>query len=408
MSKTLKVALFLCILSVTTVAQGAEFELHPSIAVSEEFTDNVFDSNTSRTSDYITRVLPGLAASYTAPALTGNLAYVFDYRHYARKNHDDEITHSLIAKGHLTAVENLLFLDVSDEYQRVSLDATRDVTSESLFVNQADRNVVTVSPYFTLHPTERILVKPGYRFIDTHYFSALGIDKTDHIAFLDMAYELTKRWSLTAGYTFTWETADIGDLNQHQALGGFRYEYSDKSYLFAQAGHSWTNYDSGQRLNSFVWNAGMTHVFDTVTGTVMTGVKYNEDPLRNIIKESFVNGIIEKRFHRGTLSLSPYYSEYVLTKTDVLQTKKYGATVQGLYEIFTRLNGKLAFTAEKYEKPLFGSYTWRILVDSGLNYLLAERLTISLSYIYVDYYSPGILADNRHVNRGMIEIKKTF
>lgn len=408
MSKTLGVALFLGVLSMTAIAQGGEFELHPSLAVSEEFTDNVFDTGTNRTSDFITRLLPGVVASYRAPALTGDLDYLFDYRRYAKEHNEDEITHTLTAKGHLTAMENLLFLDVSDEYRRVSLDATRDVTKESLFVDQVDRNVITVSPYVTLHPTERIMLKPGYRFIDTHYYSSLGVDKTDHIGFLDMTYELKNRWSLTADYTFTRELAAIDDFSQHLALGGFRYEYADKSFVFAQGGYSWTQFESGRHLNSIVWNAGMTHVFDTATGTLTTGVRFNEDPQRNIIKESFVSGTIEKNFQRGKVSVSPYYSEYVLTETDVLETKKYGAAVQGLYELLPKLNGRLAITPEKFEQPLLGSYTLRTIVESGLSYLLAEQLTASVSYAYVGYYSPGIAADNRHVNRGMIEIKKIF
>jgi len=426
MPTMLRGTIFLSIISVATVAQGAEFELHPSIAVSEEFTDNVFETNTNRISDYITRALPGIVMSYKAPALAADLNYVFDYRHYARKTHGDEITHALSAKGHLTAVENFIYLDVSDEYQRVSLDATRDVTSESLFLNQSDRNIVTVAPYVTLRPTERIKVKAGYRFTDTRYFgstgiagyqftdtsyfgsSAIGINKTDHVATLDVAYELSKKFSLTAGYTFTRETSDIDNLSQHQALGGFRYEYTDKSFVFAQAGNTWTSYDSGQRLSNIAWNAGITHVFNTLTGTVITGVKYDEDPLRNIMKESFVSGTLEMRLNRGSLSFSPMYSEYVLTKTDSQLTKKYGATVRGQYELTQKLNGNLAVTAEKYEQPTLGSYTRRLEVHSGLSYLLAEHLTASLSYIYVEYYSPGIVYDNRHVNRAMVEIKKTF
>jgi len=408
MSNVLRASVALVALASVHIAQAAEFEVHPSLAVSEEYTDNVFETNTNRVSDYITRVLPGIAMSYRAPALTGNLGYVFDYRYYARDTHKDEITHSLSAKGKLTAVENLLFLEVSDEYQRVSLDVTRDVTRESLFVNQSDRNVVTVSPYLTLRVTERIPVKSGYRFIDTRYFGSAGIDKIDHVAFLDAAYELSKRWSLTASYTFTRELADIDNFSQHQALGGFRYEYADKSFLFAQGGNTWTSYDSGHRLNSLAWNAGLTHVFDTVTGTVITGVRYNEDPLRNIMKESFVSGVIEKRLNRGSFSFSSMYSEYVLTETDTLQTKKYGATASGQYDFTADLKGRVAFTAERYEQPLLGSYTRRFQADSGFSYLLAKQLVASLSYVYAGYYSPGIAYDNRHVNRAMIEIKKTF
>lgn len=415
MSNVLRKSIVVTILSVATIVQGAEFEAHPSLAVIEEFTDNVFETNTNRISDYITRTLPGLALSFRAPVLNGDLNYVFDYRHYARKNRGDEITHILSANGHLTAVENFMYLDVSDEYQRVSLDVTRDVTKESLFLNQSDRNVATVSPYMTLRVTERIPLKFGYRFVNTRYFDSVGIDKTDHIAFLDMSYELSKRFSLTAGYTFIRETADIDNFSQHQGLGGFRYEYADKSFLFAQAGYTWTNYDSGQRLNSIAWNAGITHAFDTVTGTVTTGVRYDEDPLRNIMKETFVSGTIVKRLNRSSFSLSSQYSEYIPTKTDPLQTttislktKKYGATASCQYEFTADLNGRLGITAEQYEYPQLDNHTRRYQVDSGLSYLLAKQLSFSLSYIYVDYSSSGIVADNKRVNRAMIELKKIY
>ena len=399
------------IVSVAVVAQGAEYELRPSIAVSEEFTDNLFNTSANRISDYISHATPGLAANYKAPALNGDLTYLFDYRWYARHNRDDEIAHSLSAKSRLTAVDNLLFLEVGEEYQRVSLNATRDVSKESLFINQSDRNVVFASPYVTFRPTDRLAVKSGYRFTDTRYFNSSGVDKTDHNAFLAVAYELTKRWSLTADYTFVRELAAVDNFNQHLVLGGFRYEYSDKSYAFAQAGKAWIDYDRGYGLNTIVWNAGVTHEFQTATATLATGVKYNEDPSGNVLQESFVSGRFEKRFSRGSLVLSPSYSEYVKTETDSLQTKKYGVTAQGQYEILSGLNGKLAVTTEKYEQhdqPLRSSHTNRIQIDSGLSYLLAREMTAALSYVYVDYSSPGVATDNWHVNRVTLEIKKTF
>lgn len=408
MSNLLMISVLLAAVTVSQVVQAAEFEVHPSIALREEFTDNVFVTETGRVSDYITRALPGIVLSYRAPALTGDLNYLFDYRYYARNTHGEEIVHALGAKAKLTAVKNFLFVEVSDVYQRVSLDVTRDVAKESLFVAQGDRNVATVSPFIEFYPTERIMARTGYKFIDTRYFSSAGVDKYDHIAFLNLTYELSNRWSLTADYAFTSETADTDNFDQHHTLGGFRYEYADKSFLFAQAGYCWIRYDSGQSLNNIIWNVGATHVFDTVTGTVTTGVKYNEDPRRNIMQESYVNGILEKRFKRGTLSFSPMYSEYVIPTTDTLLTKKYGAAAHGQYLLTADLNGKLGISAEKYEQRQYNSYTRRFQVESSLSYLLAEQLTMHLSYVYTDYSSPGIPTDNKYINRAMIEIKKIF
>ena len=408
MLKVLRASMLFSSVAVVSVAQGAEFEVHPSIAVNQEYTDNVFETGINRVSDYITRALPGITMSYKAPALTGTVNYQFDYRHYAKNSRKDELTHTLGAKAYLVAIKDFLYLDVVDDYQRVSLDVARNVSSESLFFNQSDRNVVTASPYIILHPTDRTAVKTGYRFIDTRYFSSSAINKIDHIGFAEVTHSLSKRLDLTASYTFTKEQAVINNFDQHLASGGFRYEYVDKSFIFAYGGNSWTNYKSGQNLNSVYWNAGITHVLDTVTASVTTGKRYVEDPLLNIAQETFVNGVIEKRFTKGLISLSPVYSEFKQPQSSSLQTRKYGATVQGQYEFTPGLSGNLAFTAEKYEQPQLSSYTRRFLVTSGLSYLVADQLTLSLFYNYADYSSPGIAADNRHVNRAMIEIKKVF
>lgn len=416
MSNVLKISVAAAFVFLMSPAvHGAEYEVHPSIAVSEEFTDNVFGTIDKRTSDFITRVLPGLAAKYQAPALNADLSYVFDYRHYARKSHADETVHSLSTKAKLEVAENLLFLDISDQYQRVSLNVSRNMTTESLFVDQTDQNILSVSPYFTLRPSERIPVKVGYKFNDVRYFNTSStkntgqaVDKTIHIGFLDLAYELSTRFSLTAGYTFVRELSDADNLNQHQALGGFRYEYADKSFVFAQAGNNWIEYDNGQHLYGMIWSAGLTHVFDTATVSILTGVKFDEDPLRNVTQESFVSGTFEQRFKRGSISLSPSYSEYVQTETDSVHTKKYGAMVQVNYELANDLNSRVSFAAEKFEQPSNASNTERLAVNAGLSYLLAEKLTASLTYIYVQYTSPGIIANNYHVNRAMLEIRYLF
>lgn len=412
MSRLKQITAILITVSLAGTASAGEFKIQPSITVSEEYTDNVFGTNADRVDDFITRILPGIFLDYKAPVLEADLNYRFDYRYYARNSRSSDTTHDLAIKGHLTAVDNLLFLDVRDQYRRVSLDVTRDVTQESLFVNQSDQNIAFISPYLTLQPGARTKVKTGYRFLDTRYFNAQsdaqGIDKTDHSGFLEITHELSSRWSATCGYTFTHEDAETNDFDQHQPFAGFRYEYADKSFLFGQAGYTWIRYSDGHNLNNVYWNAGFSHAFATVTTTINTGVKYDEDPLRNITQETFVTGNLEKRLFNGSLALALNYSEFTLADTDVLQTRKYGGVVQGRYEFTPRLNGNLAFTAEKYDQPLLDSYTRRLLVNSGLSYLLSAEMTISLNHIFVDYYSPDIAPDNKEVNRIILEVRKVF
>ncbi|MBT1070860.1 TIGR03016 family PEP-CTERM system-associated outer membrane protein [Pelotalea chapellei] len=408
MSRLQKAVVTLGICAVAGSAQGADFKIIPSLTVGEEFTDNVHETKDNHVSEFITRLLPGVAAQYKAPNLMADLGYVLDYRYYARNKRKNDLTHDLAAKGNLTVVDNFFYIEASESYQRSSLNVTRDVTRESLTLDQTDRNLITAAPYFEFRPGQRTTLTTGYRFIDTRYSQSSAVDKTDHVGFLEARHELSARWSLTAEYTFTRELSKLEDFNQHQAAGGFRYEYLEKSYLFAQMGHTWTNYDSGRRLNGLFWDAGATHDFGNVAATVTTGVRYDDDPLHNISQETFVAGKVEKRLQTGLLGLSLYYSEFTKADTDRLETIKYGAAVKGTYQFTDRLTGALAFTAEKYEDKLLDTYTRLLLLDYGLSYLLAEKLTVGLSHIHVNSYSPANDADNRRVNRVTLLVTKQF
>jgi hypothetical protein len=408
MSITRKVTGGLLVLALSDVAHGGEFKIHPSITVDEEYTDNVFEAHDHRVSDFITRTMPGIALAYKAPALTADVNYQFDYRYYAKGSRSSDQTHNVIASGKLTAAENLLFLEVSDVYQRVSQNVSKDLSRESLFFNQLDQNVASISPYITLQPSAKTKVKTGYRFVDTRYFDPTGVDKTNHIGFLDVAYEFSPKWFITWGYTYTREEASVSNFDQHQPWGGFRYEYAEKSFLFGQAGYTWILYTDGRRLSNEYWNVGFSHVFNTLVTTINTGVRYDEDPLLNVTQETFVNGSLEKQLKRGSLGISLYYSEYGQSGTNKLQTRKYGGAAKGKYEFTARLSGSLGLTAENYYDTTANSHTRRLVVESGLSYLLAETLTLALNHIYVDSYSPGIAMDNYQVNRVIAEVRKVF
>ena len=396
------------VLATAGSALGGEFQVHPSLAVSENFTDNVYVTQYGRKCDFITRAMPGITLSYQASALKADLAYLFDYHYYARRSHSNDSTQDIKATGSLTVVDNLLFLDLSDHYQRISLDVTKNTTYESLFENQGDQNVAMVSPYFTLRPTQKTKVKTGYRYIDTRYFNTSGetaVDKTDHVGFLEVAYEFTPKWSATGGFLYTHEESDAGNYDQYQPNLGFRYEYAEKSFLFGEGGYTWIRYNNGQRIEASFWKAGASYQFDTVTATAATGVRYDEDPQSTITQETFVTVGLVKNLHRGDVGISLDYSEYSDSGTDTPQTRKYSGRLYGRHDVTDRLNGKFNFQVENYKQLNPGSSTLRYVAEAGLNYLLMEKLTMALNYTFVDSSSPTVSTDNYYVNRAFLELK---
>ncbi|MGA7827471.1 MAG: TIGR03016 family PEP-CTERM system-associated outer membrane protein [Geobacteraceae bacterium] len=397
-------AVVLVVLVSSQVVSAGEFSFHPSLAVREEYTDNIYEQQASRRSDYITRLMPGLALKYNAPLWDWDLAYTFDYRIYARNSRDDESTHDLAAKGHIKIIDEFLFLDLSDVYKRVSLDVRRDYTQESLFANQSDSNIATASPYFVFHPGTRTTIKSGYRYTNVWYRDPNAIDKREHSGFINASYEYSPKVTFNADYTYTHQNS-VNPYNRHSPSAGARYEYADKSFLFAQGGYTWVNYRNSPDFNKPFWNAGITHTFNTLSVSFTTGVQYPEDPLSGLTRETDYNLALNKTFARGNVGLSVYYANYDGEAVD--RTKKYGVGITGKYDVSEKLSGSLAANVERYDFRDTG-HTRRIYVAPGLSYSLPWKTSISLFYAFVDNESAARPVDNYQVNRVGLEVKKQF
>ena len=397
------------IIGQTVPVLAADFSIKPSLTISEEYTDNVFESNRGKRSDYITRAQPGVALKYNAPLWDWNLGYGFDYRYYARGSRSDETTHNINAKGLVKLIDEVLFLELSDVYRRVSLDVTRDTTNESLRNNQSDQNVGVVSPYLVLHPTARLTLKTGYRYVNTWYKDQSAISKQDHIGFINSSYELTPTFFLTGDYTFTRDIPERGSsFYRHEAYLGPRYEYSEKSFIYAQGGVIASNYDNGTHTLNPSWNAGLTHNFDTLIARISTGMKYSDDPLGVSTLETFYSASLTKNLQRGSLTLQGSYTEFSEANGDTLKNKRYSGGFTSAYELLQDLNGRLGFTYENYRELLLGGTTDKYYLDCGLNYNFGKELTVGLNYKYVKYSSATIATDNKQVNRVILEVRKVF
>lgn len=407
LSSTLLAATFCSVGMIASNVCAGEFELKPNITVSEEYTDNVFNTPQKRT-DYITRAMPGLTLFYKAPLLDWDLAYNLDYRYYARQSRSDDTTHILSTKGVVKLVDELLFIELSDTYRRVSLDVTRDTTNESLSSNQTDQNVGTISPYLVLHPNSALTVRTGYRYTNTWYREPSATDKRDHSVFLDTSYEITPKLHATLGYTFTREDSATYGFVRHTTYAGPRYEYAEKSFLFAKGGVTFTEYDGGLTMTNPTWNAGITHSFDTMLATLSTGVTYADNPLGSSSQETYYSASLQKALPRGAVTLTSSYSEFVDTTTDVLRTKRFSAGGSVNYELVADLRGLLGLTYDHYNDLLLNGHTNRYFVDSSLTYDFGKGLSLGLLYKFIDYSSPTIADDNKRVNRAILEIRKIF
>jgi hypothetical protein len=403
-----------------TTAHASEFSILPSITVSEEYNDNVFETN-DRKSDYITRLMPGIAFGYSAPFWDWDLAYFYDYRYYAMGSRKNDNTHNLVTNGVLRLIKDFMFLELNDTYARVSLNIARDRTQESLFQDQSDSNTFTASPYFLLYPAPKVKVKTGYRYVNVWFKDPSGIDRKDNIGFVDATYEFSPKLNLTADYIYTHENS-ILPYDRHNPYIGFRYEFKERSFFLGQVGYTWFRSQNGGVSNNPFWNVGLTHSFDHISVTLASGVQYPIDPRSGVTRETDYSFSINKVLNRGAVGASIYYSKYggintgtnnIIPGTNVDISSKYGAGITANYELMTKLNGTLAGSIERYDHRSTNSYTRRILVNPALSYALPWDFAVALNYVFVDSYSPTVQTptvqtDTYQVNRVILELRKSF
>lgn len=387
----------------------AEYALKPQIYVSQEYDDNILQTDVDNKSEYITRVQPGLLLNHESAIGKTDISYTFDYRHYARGLRDDETTHNLTASASYNVIHNILFLDVKDNYRRVSLDVSRTTTSDSLFVNQTDQNDALISPYFFVRPSSSVNVKAGYSYRDIWYSDSRSPWKHIHTVFGDISHEVTSKLFMNSGYKFSRDDSEINRSFSHEAYVGPRYEYAEKSYISAQGGLTWTDYDSRPDSTKPYWNVVLNHTFDTVTAILSSSVKYVDDPLGGMVREnSYASLSIQENFAKGSVTMSSSYSELYDMFQQTRTTEKTTAGMNGNYEVSSNLRAMLGFTFENYRNLLLHATTKRYFVDTKLTYLFGHDLSVSVNYKYNNFESAQIATDNMQSNAVILEISKVF
>jgi hypothetical protein len=393
-----------------TPACAADMSLRPSLAVSEEFNDNIEETATNKRSDFVTRIQPGGTFHYKSPLWTWDTTYSFEYRNFARNSRDDEYVHNADLRGNISIIDNFLFLDVSDTYHRVPLDIARDpATVSSLFLNQTDQNIATISPYTLWRLGEKTNLKTGYRYTDTRYWGD-GIDRREHTGFADLSHEVTSKLTLSAGYAFTRLLSQPSQYNRHDVSGGFKYEYAEKSFVYGQVGNSWLSFNDGHDSSFVSWNAGVTHDFNVLVATFETKSQVSIDPLGVSTKEVSYSGSLEKKLQRGAASLSVSYIEFEnIETTDANRRNRFSFSGAGRYEVLQDLTASLSATAERTSRLSPSDTPYRFLGTLGLSYAFKKDLTLGVSYTYATYRQDlDTSAGSINVNKAVVEVKKIF
>lgn len=390
------------------VATGSEARFQPSILISEEYNDNIFLEAIGGKEEYITRIQPSLEFKYNAPLWEWAIRYQLQYRYYAEDTRGDEAVHDLIARGNVILLKEFFFVDIIDIFGRVSLDAARDFTRESEFVNQDDRNILTVNPYFRKRLSRNAVMTPGYIYQQTWYEGSRAVDKSSSIAYVDMEKETSEKMKLNIGYRHVWEDNEIRDFDKNDIYAGARYEYGDYSFFVLQAGNSWLDFEDGGNYNQVFWSAEITHAFNALSGTVRSALTYEENPLGTPLRVNTYMATLNRNPERLSMGLSARFIEYSDAVTKSLLTTRYGISFDIGYEFTRATTGYLNVIFERYDDESAGTYTKLYLADLKVDYEIMKSILMTLAYRHAENDSPQVPQDEYANNRVTFGIRKNF
>jgi len=401
----LQMAIVCTVVFVTMPAVALDFKLVPSVSLSEEYNDNLFQDAEGARADFVTRVQPSIGAQVRGGGFNCDLSYGLDYRNYARHSRDDEFDHRAAFKSDLNFREGFFRIDLRDTYSRVSLNVARDVVSESLVVNQTLQNVAYISPYLTWRVSANSTLKTGYRYVDTRYWDSDGIDKMEHDVFTEFSREIRTGLVLSAGYNFARTDADTTGFYRHDVYGGLKYDIDRGTFLYGKIGNNWHSFDNGFDTSDLFWDAGASRDFGFIVVALGTRVQYTEDPETLSTRDTSYYATLSRAFPRGAASFICSYSEY--EEIELAQPdRKVLLAATGNYELRPDLMLKLSLSGDRLNQSEGTEYPYHLYGNFGFDYALSKQAALGVNYSRISYRNKLDSSEgSTDVNRFIAEVR---
>jgi hypothetical protein len=390
-------------------AAAAQFNILPSVIVSEEYNDNLFLTPTGLRGDFISRIVPGFTLTHNTSFWTWNINYTYDYRYYAKDTLPRDTTYTANLFEHTELINNAFYIDMTDAYQRVSLNVARNYTQESLFLNQTEENIFTVTPYLYLSSGPSQTIKMGYQYAATWYKDPTAIGSIEHVGYLSMSSPLSSNLAIMGDIRYTRGLNSLSGYFKTDIITGPVYTYAPSSAIFCELGETWLRFAGYENIHHLLWDLGISHHYSTMTLKVETKTDYIPDPLSALKRVDLLEATLTKESTtRTSLSGLVGWYEYRNPATEHLETTAYSLSGQMRHVLTPRwtVSGEISNTILHDYLQAADTYIYQIMTRFERK-MLAD-LTFAMNYSYAYNYSPDIYSQNSRNNRFVVSLIKRF
>ena len=281
---------------------GQELKLTPSLAVKEEYNDNIFLATGNSVNDFITTLTPALDLSSRTERRDTDLSGGINWLEYAKYSGSDAVDYFVNGTGAFQIDPRLAISGGASFIQNSRPDQLDPVTGLSINSRSRVQNYQAGGSYMA---TEKSKISLSYGYSQQDYNVSGYINSWQHQATADLSYTLAPQTSLETAFNFNRQLTDISKVDNYSATLGLAYKFKELWTLSVKAGGIYTNSDllvggvddistgdwgwvgnlsfiySGEKLNgtvSFNRNvspaAGMTGSTESTGGSLTLGNKF--------------------------------------------------------------------------------------------------------------------------------------
>ncbi len=410
------------------------YEFKASIGTGFEYNDNINDDANDRVTAFMTHIRPSFSFARLGGRITANINYAGDYTFYLGEKSEPEYIHNIDATVSAEIIQNLFFLDISENMSQVYDNVTKGEFQEGDSLDDAqNRNTFTISPYLSLRPSERANITLGYTFTDTRYspaqnsktpsFLSLNGEQYDfsynvnqsHTGHIKLNYELSERASMYTGGSVTriiYEDDEETNTTRYNFYVGGSYAFSENLKASLEMGPTYSTDDANNSSLSPYVQASLNYNIGRSSFSLSYNTSFEDDPESgDVVHKSSYSFNWRKQYERTRLQVGMAYNTFDTEFGDEASStsdSEQGNTISPIvsldYELTPRLSTFIKYNGNIYENHKLGEHTHS--GSYGLKYQLSDSSTIGLSH-RISYTIP--YEEDAYINNQvMLDFSYTF
>ena len=350
---------FFCVLALCNEAGAVRlgaFEVNPFLALTERYTDNVFNTSSDTRSDFSTVISPGMQLIF--PRVKRNyrleLIYQADLERFSRFSSEDADNHKAVGKFEIKFPVGLE-LAASDEFVRNHDPRGVNISEELDFFRT---NLATAKAAYNL--SDRFAVRLDYSNYLVHY-EALRNDfrnRTDNTVAAYVYYRLSPKTAAFVEYDYVvidFSTSDEFDSREHHFYGGITWDITGKTKGTVKGGYEIKKFRDAalEGFKGYIMEVIIDHNFTQRQSVKIKGIRRTNET--NVFGTSFfvTTGASAEYSHRltgkitGTVNVSYGRDTYEGDFSRKDDTWEAGIGIIYQFKKWLRTEAKYSYTKRK-------------------------------------------------------------